>query len=100
TGSSYSTTVDFGKMGRRLKDEIMSMTKDVISRALSGVDVQYDLEIDGKRYSNASGVDMAGADLSGEDYSDQDLRRANFSGAHLKGGKFNNANLYGANLSG
>jgi uncharacterized protein YjbI with pentapeptide repeats len=93
---------DWSQMGRRLKDEIMSITKNAIQRATSNFDVNvdYDIEVDGKRYSNRSGVDMPGANLAGKEFNDEDLRGANFMGANLEGCSFASADLRKANLSG
>ncbi|MDQ7035033.1 MAG: pentapeptide repeat-containing protein [Anaerolineae bacterium] len=96
------STGDIAGMGRRLKDEIMAVTKSAIQRAMANLDVMmdYDIEIDGKRYHNRSGVNMPGADLAGKEFNEENLRGANFMGANLEECTFIGADMRGANLSG
>ncbi|MGB1286192.1 MAG: pentapeptide repeat-containing protein [Aggregatilineales bacterium] len=99
-GYSYSTGDMGANMGKQIRDQVLSMTKGIIQRAMSNVTVEYDFDIDGQRYSNRDGQNLAGADLSDQDLSEENFEDANLMGANLSNSQFAHANLENANLTG
>jgi uncharacterized protein YjbI with pentapeptide repeats len=97
---------DWRGFGREISEQIMNLTRNTLRRALSNVDVQYDIDLDlpgGKRFRAVhvgAGANLAGKDLSGVDLREQDLENANLSGANLTGANLDECNMEGINLSG
>ncbi len=87
---------------RSLSDQIINMTKATIRRAMSNVDVDFNIDFDSssKSASGSEDVNLEGANLEDANYSGRDLRGANLDHANVRGANFSGTNLRDANLEG
>jgi hypothetical protein len=86
-------------LGKQMGDHIMNITKNALSRAMSGLNVDIDLDFDDEHEWDED-KNFAGANMKGKHYDDEDFTEANLMGAELAQAHFNNCDFTEADLTG